>query len=113
MLDQQRRIGRAGNYVVEGRDIGTVVFPDAELKIFLTASPEERAHRRVRQNADRNVGSVNYEEVLADIIRRDEADLSRETAPLKQADDAILIDSTDHYIEDVINEICALARQRM
>ena len=113
MLGQQRRIGRAGNYVVEGRDIGTVVFPDAELKIFLTASPEERAHRRVRQNADRNVGSVNYEEVLADIIRRDEADLSRETAPLKQADDAILIDSTDHYIEDVINEICALARQRM
>lgn len=113
MLEQQRRIGRAGNYVVEGRDIGTVVFPDAELKIFLTASPEERAHRRVRQNADRNIGSVNYEEVLADIIRRDKADSTRTAAPLKQAEDAVLIDSTSDYIEDVIDQICSLAKSRM
>ena len=72
LLEQQRRIGSQGNYVVEGRDIGTEVFPQAEVKVFLTASAEERAHRRVRQNVDRGVGSIDYDEVLADIIRRDE-----------------------------------------
>ena len=110
---QQQRIGDTGNYVVEGRDIGTVVFPNAEVKIFLTASPEERAHRRVRQNADRCIGSIDYAEVLADINRRDECDSTRETSPLVQADDAILIDSTGHHIEDVIGEICEIARSRM
>ena len=110
---QQQRIGESGNYVVEGRDIGTVVFPQAEVKIFLTATPEERAHRRVRQNADRCVGSVDYEEVLKDIIRRDEHDSTREMSPLVQAKDAILIDSTDNHIEDVIRKICDLAREKM
>lgn len=109
MLDEQRRIGRAGNYVVEGRDIGTTVFPDAELKIFLTASPEERAHRRLRQNADRGVGSLDFEEVLQDIIRRDKADSERAVSPLRPAEDAIEIDSTDYYIEDIIEKICSLA----
>lgn len=108
LLEQQRRIGAHGNYVVEGRDIGTVVFPQAELKIFLTASPEERAHRRVRQNADRGIGSINFEEVLADIRRRDEQDSNRAVAPLKPAPDAHLFDSTDHYIEEVIDEVCAM-----
>lgn len=108
LLEQQRRIGNAGNFVVEGRDIGTVVFPDAAVKIFLTASDEERAHRRVRQNADRGIGSINYEEVLSDIRRRDEADSSRDTAPLRAANDAILMDSTGRYIEEVIENICAL-----
>ena len=83
------------------------------MKIFLTASPEERAHRRVRQNADRCVGSIDYEEVLADINRRDKADSTRETSPLIQADDAILIDSTGHHIEDVIGQICEIAKSRM
>lgn len=109
----QRKIGNAGNYVIDGRDIGTVVFPNAEVKVFLTASAEERAHRRVRQNVDRGVGSVNYDEVLADLKRRDEADMNRATAPLKQADDAVLIDSTNHHIEDVIQQICDLARAKM
>lgn len=109
---QQQRIGNAGDYVVEGRDIGTVVFPNAEVKVFLTASPEERAHRRVRQNADRCVGSIDYEEVLADIIRRDRADTSRETSPLKKADDAVEIDSTGDHIETVIAKICELANER-
>ena len=111
LVEQQRRIGRAGNYVVEGRDIGTVVFPEAEVKVFLTASAEERAHRRVRQNVDRGVGSIDYEEVLADIIRRDDYDSSRATSPLRAAEDAVLMDSTGKYIEDVINDICALAPQ--
>ena len=68
LVEEQRRIASGGDYVIEGRDIGTVVCPDAQLKIFLTASDEERAHRRVRQNADRGVGSIDYQEVLADII---------------------------------------------
>ena len=112
LLDQQRRIGYAGDYVVEGRDIGTVVFPDAEVKVFLTASPEERAHRRVRQNVDRGVGSIDYDEVYADILRRDDCDSSRETAPLAAAEDAVHIDSTGHYIEEVIDTICSLAAER-
>lgn len=111
LLDQQRRIGNAGNYVVEGRDIGTVVFPDAAVKVFLTASDEERAHRRVRQNVDRGIGSIDYDEVLADLRRRDEADASRETAPLRVAEDAVQMDSTGRYIEEVIEDICALARK--
>ncbi len=109
LVEQQRRIGRAGNYVVEGRDIGTVVFPDAEVKVFLTASPEERAHRRVRQNVDRGIGSIDYETVLADIIRRDDIDSNRAASPLKAAEDAVPMDSTGCYIEDVINHICSLA----
>ncbi|MCU7584525.1 (d)CMP kinase [Adlercreutzia muris] len=113
LLDQQRRIGNAGDYVVEGRDIGTVVFPDAAVKVFLTASDEERAHRRVRQNVDRGIGSIDYEEVLADLRRRDAADSSRATAPLRAAEDAVQIDSTSHYIEEVIDQICTLAREKM
>ena len=109
LTDQQRRIGRSGDYVIEGRDIGSVVFPDAELKVFLTASSEERAHRRVRQNVDRGVGSIDFDEVLKDIIRRDEADSKRSTSPLVIPDDAIVIDSTNHHIEDIIARICAMA----
>ena len=111
LLDQQRRIGNAGDYVVEGRDIGTVVFPDAAVKVFLTASDEARAHRRVRQNVARGIGSLDYDEVLADLRRRDETDSSRATAPLRPADDAVHIDSTSHYIEEVIDQICSLARE--
>ena len=113
LVAQQQRIGRQGNYVVEGRDIGTVVFPDAEVKVFLTASPEERAHRRVRQNADRGLGSIDYDEVLADIIRRDEIDSSRDLSPLRPADDSVSIDSTSRYIEEVIDAICDLASKKM
>lgn len=113
LVDQQRRIGAQGNYVVEGRDIGTVVFPQAEVKIFLTASAEERARRRVRQNEERHVGSIAYEQVLADIVRRDELDASRSTSPLRPAEDAIRLDSTDRSLEDMITAICDYARARM
>ena len=110
LVAQQQRIGSQGNYVVEGRDIGTTVFPDAACKVFLTASAEERAHRRVRQNVDRDLGSIDYEEVLADIIRRDNVDASRSVSPLKPAEDAVHIDSTNCYIEEIIDQICSLAR---
>ena len=111
LVAQQQRIGRAGNYVVEGRDIGTVVFPDAEVKLFQTASDEARARRRVLQNEQRGVGSTDFEEVLADIIRRDTADSTRATSPLKPADDAVHIDSSDMTIEEVVEAICDLARK--
>ena len=113
LVAQQRRIGKTGNYVVEGRDIGTVVFPDSELKIFLTASSEERAHRRLRQNVDRGIGSIDYQEVLDDIRRRDDYDSSRATSPLRPADDAVMFDSTNSYIEEVIEKICDMARSKM
>lgn len=113
MVDQQRRIGSQGNYVIEGRDIGTEVFPGAEVKIFLTASAEERAHRRVLQNEERGIGSLDYDEVLADIVRRDELDSSRDTSPLRPAEDAVLLDSTDKSIEQIIAAICDEARARM
>lgn len=112
LLLQQQRIGASGNYVVEGRDIGTVVFPQAELKIYLTATAEERAHRRVRQNVDRGLGSICYEEVLQAIKQRDHADASRDVAPLKPAADALQIDSTHDYIEDIIARICTEAANR-
>ena len=113
MLEQQRRIGNAGNYVVEGRDIGTVVFPDAELKIFLTASAHERAIRRLAQNRERGVGSLDFDEVLADIESRDELDSSRDTAPLRAADDAVQLDSTSQTIAQIVDSICDLAKKRM
>lgn len=108
LLDQQRRIGNAGNYVVEGRDIGTTVFPEAEVKVFLTASDEERARRRVAQNAERGVGSTDFDEVLADLRRRDEADSSRAASPLRMADDAFPLDSTAYTMEEVVEKICSL-----
>lgn len=110
LVEQQRRIGNAGDYVVEGRDIGTTVFPDARVKVFMTATPEERAHRRVRQNVDRGVGDIDYESVLADIRRRDEIDSSRDASPLRAADDAMIIDTSDLFIEQVIARICTLAK---
>lgn len=113
LVAQQQRIGNAGDYVVEGRDIGTVVFPDAEVKVFLTASNEARAKRRVLQNERRGVGSTDFDEVLADIVRRDELDSSRAASPLKPADDAIHIDSSDMTMQEVIEEICALAKKAL
>ena len=112
LVAQQQRIGREGDYVVEGRDIGTVVFPNAELKVFLTASDEARAKRRVIQNQERGVGSTDFDEVLADIIRRDEIDSSRAASPLAEAADAVVIDSSELTMEQVIEQICALAKER-
>ena len=112
LVSQQQRIGASGNYVVEGRDIGTVVFPDAQLKIYLFASAEERARRRVAQNAERGVGLTDYDAVLADIIRRDDYDSSRASSPLKPAEDAVMLDSTKLSIEEVVEKICDLARER-
>jgi cytidylate kinase len=109
LLELQRRLGREHpiGAVLEGRDIGTVVFPDAEVKIFLTASPEERARRRVRELG----ASAVYEEILASIRERDERDSNRPIAPLKPAPDAVLVDSTSKTLEEVLAEIEAIVRR--
>lgn len=108
LLALQRELAKEGNFVIDGRDIGTVVFPNAEVKIYLDATAEERARRRVKQNEQRNVGSVDFDVVLADIQRRDFEDMNREFAPLKRADDAFYLDSTNMSIDDVLKTICNL-----
>jgi len=99
----QREIAKTKNVVVDGRDIGTTVFPDAFAKFFLTASIDERARRRYNQYLDKTKYSL--EDIKNQIIHRDYIDSNRESSPLKQADDAILIDTTNKSIDEVINEI--------
>ncbi len=107
LTKQQRRIGLQGRVVMVGRDIGTVVMPDAEMKIYLEASAETRAKRRHAENLSKNIES-NYEEILADIIKRDKADKERTVAPLRPADDAVIIHTDDYTAEEVAQKIFAL-----
>ena len=104
LVAKQRELLAAGDWVAEGRDIGTVVAPGAELKIFLTASPETRAQRRSLELG------ADWRTVLRDQTLRDEQDRSREHSPLRAAADAIELDSTDRTIEDVVGQIVALVR---
>ena len=107
MTEQQRRIGRRGNVIMAGRDIGTVVFPDAELKIYLVASPEERARRRHVENIGRGISS-NYEEILSAMIKRDQIDSTRTVAPLRPAEDAHIIDTDGLSVEEVLVKVKSL-----
>lgn len=107
LLEVQRNVGRSRDSVLEGRDIGTVVFPDAEVKIFLTASAQVRARRRTDQLEERG-DSADYDAILREIQERDARDSERETAPLKKADDAVEIDSTAHTIDEVVERILAV-----
>ena len=112
LVGQQRAIAAENDIVMEGRDIGTVVFPHAELKVFLTASAEERARRRAAQNAEKGYGETDAQAILAAIRQRDEADSSREVAPLAAAGDAVLLDTTGLSIAEVVDSIAALAARR-
>jgi cytidylate kinase len=112
LVQAQRDLAQSGLSVLEGRDIGTVVFPDATLKIFLTASPEARAQRRHDQNAAAGMNS-DYQTVLDDVIRRDHLDSTRATSPLRPAEDAVQVDTTDLGIEEVIAKLVELARNRI
>lgn len=105
LVDLQQKMGRAKSVVMDGRDIGTVVFPDAEYKFFITASPEERAKRRYNELIEKGQ-KVNYDQVLADITDRDHNDSTREITPLRKAEDAIEVDTTNMTIEEVIEYIC-------
>ena len=108
----QRALGEARPSVLEGRDIGTVIFPDALLKVFLTASPEERARRRTEELRRRGQ-DARYEEVLRDIQRRDANDSSRAHAPLRAAPDAVHLDTTGLTVEEVVERILALVTERL
>ena len=106
---QQRRIGQRGNVVMVGRDIGTVVLPEADLKIYLDASAQERAQRRYAEIVARG-GQANYNDILALVIERDRIDSTRDVAPLKAADDAVVIDSNQINAEQVFEQVLALCK---
>lgn len=108
---RQREMGRRGSVVLDGRDIGTVVFPDADIKFFLTAEPEERASRRYEEDRLRE-RDVTFEETLADINTRDQRDSTRADSPLAIAEDAVVIDSTELSITDVFERMMEVIRQR-
>ena len=109
LLSIQRDLGREGGVVLEGRDIGTVVFPDAEVKLFLTASAEERTRRRVQDLQNRGT-PADYDDILAKIRSRDEADSTRAVAPLRPAEDAVILDSTSLGLEAVVHHVLELVK---
>ena len=112
LLGLQRQLARSGPCVVEGRDIGTVVLPDAPLKIFLTASPEVRAQRRQKELEARGV-KASAEATRREQEERDRRDLTRTTAPLKCADDAVLFDTSEHSLEQVLDALVSVAHERL
>ena len=109
LLERQRGFARAPGLIADGRDMGTTVFPDAKLKIFMTASPEERAQRRYKQLKEKGI-HVSLAALVADLQARDEQDANRSVSPLKPADDAVLIDSTNMSIEQVTAKVLELAK---
>jgi cytidylate kinase len=111
LIGRQRRFAAAPGLVADGRDMGSVIFPDAGLKIFLTASAEERARRRHKQLKDKGL-SVNLAALSAEIAERDHRDATREVAPLVACDDAVVLDSTGLSIDEVVARVLALAHQR-
>lgn len=111
MVDQQRRMGEAGGVLMDGRDIGTVVFPNAQLKIFLTASVEERARRRYAEMVAKGQ-QVDLQQLQEDIAERDKQDSERAISPLRQAEDALLLDTSDMGISEVTDKILQLVQER-
>ncbi len=110
LFDLQQDIAKNNNVVMDGRDIGTVVLPNADVKIFLTASPEERAKRRYKELIAKGQ-KVTYDDVLADVKTRDHNDSTRATAPLKQADDAVLVDTSDLDFEQSVEALYNIAKR--
>ena len=110
LMDMQREQAKRHNVVMDGRDIGTVVLPNASLKIFLTASAECRAERRFRELMEKGV-ETSFEEVLRDIEKRDWNDTHRDAAPLRQAPDAVLVDTSGLTLEESIDAVCDLIRE--
>jgi CMP/dCMP kinase len=111
LLPLQRAAGAAGGIIAEGRDMGTVVFPDADIKIFLDADPSERAKRRYRELTERGE-KADYDEVLKDMSFRDEQDMTRSVAPLRPADDAIVLDTTRMNREEVVQSVMEIVRSK-
>ena len=112
LLDMQRSMAKTSNVIMDGRDIGTVVLPDADVKIFLTASSEERAKRRLKQLMEKGV-NAEFESVLKDIEYRDRQDSSRDIAPLKPADDAVIVDTSSLDIEGTVELLSSVIEERL
>ena len=109
LLELQRSLAREKDVIMDGRDIGTNILPNADVKIYLTASVETRARRRYDELQEKGE-DCSLEEISRDIMERDERDMTREIAPLKKADDAVLVDSSDMTIQQVVDEICRYCR---
>lgn len=112
LLDLQRNMAKSDNVIMDGRDIGTVVLPDAKIKIFLTASPEKRAMRRHKENIEKGIDST-YEEVLKDVNQRDYQDSHREIAPLKPAENSVLVDTSDYDFDGSKELLLKVIKERM
>ncbi|OWW23831.1 cytidylate kinase [Zobellia sp. OII3] len=110
LVEMQKEMGKEKGVVMDGRDIGTVVFPDAELKVFMTASPQARATRRYKELLDRGE-KVSYEEVLENVQKRDYIDSNREFSPLRKADDAIEFDNSDMGLKEQFERLLSIARR--
>lgn len=112
MVELQRKLSKGKKIVMEGRDIGTNVFPNAEVKIYLTASAEEQAKRRYEQNKEKGI-DISYEEILENVIFRNNNDKSSSVAPLKKAEDAFELDTTNYSLEEVENIVVAKIKERI
>ncbi len=111
LVELQRELAAKNDVVMDGRDIGTYVLPDAEVKIFLTATPEERANRRYKELLEKGV-ETDYDSVMADMMYRDKNDSEREFAPLKPAEDSIILDNTEISAEESVLKICEIVLAR-
>lgn len=112
LLDLQRSMAKSHNVIMDGRDIGTVVLPDAKVKIFLTASPEARAQRRYKELCEKGM-DVKYEDILNDVITRDYNDTHRETAPLKPAEGCVMVDTTELDFEQSVEKIISVIKENI
>ena len=112
LLDLQRNMAKSHNVIMDGRDIGTVVLPDAKVKIFLTASPEVRAQRRYKELCEKGM-DVKYEDILNDVITRDYNDTHRETAPLKPAEGCVMVDTTELDFEQSVEKIISVIKENI
>ena len=110
LLDLQRNMAKSHNVIMDGRDIGTVVLPDANVKIFLTASPEARAQRRYKELCEKGM-DVKYEDILNDVITRDYNDTHRQTAPLKPAEGCVMVDTTELDFEQSVEKIISVIKE--
>lgn len=111
LLEMQRKLAREHDVVMDGRDIGTVILPQAQVKIFLTATAEERARRRHRELLEKGE-QISYEQVYQDLLRRDEKDTTRAAAPLRPAEDAVLFNSTEYNLEETLCELKKIIREK-
>ena len=112
LVQKQREMGKGGGVVLEGRDIGTVVFPDAEIKFYLDAEPGERGRRRFKELIEKGI-KVNFGETLEEVAKRDHSDMNRALSPLKRAEDAFFINSTHRSVEEIVEEMVRIVEEKV